>query len=153
MARFICHWPCILNLSNYVKSKPITDLAVSNEITILSCLLWYIHQGSALYWCFRDKTCYIQEIHNTLVAHFASIALEKQFCRKVSFSVPLNAKSSCRCGEQVNWLDWIFLEYLNRFNQRPKYTISWGKFTHSPDFNPDQGIRPPPFIKGYLGTM
>ena len=78
---------------------------------------------------------------------------KNQFCRKFSFSVPLNAKSSCRCGEQVNWLDWIFLEYLNRFNQRPKYTISWGKFTHSPDFNPDQGIRPPPFIKGYLGTM
>ena len=27
---------------------------------------------------------------------------KNQFCRKFSFSVPLNAKSSCRCGEQVN---------------------------------------------------
>ena len=59
---------------------------------VLSCLLWYIHQGSALYWCFRDKTCYIQEIHNTLVAHFASIALEKPVLPQIFLFGPFECK-------------------------------------------------------------
>ena len=76
---------------------------------VLSCLLWYIHQGSALYWCFRDKTCYIQEIHNTRCTICFNCSRKTSFAANFPFrSLWMQNQAADVGSRSIDWIEYFW---------------------------------------------